>query len=70
MKVPRRLRGISGGRCGGGAPRPSGAGSTRHDGRSPPAGCSRSGACVEEEGVGIRHRALYISLATSSMKPG
>ena len=72
MNVPRRLRGISGGRCGGGAPRPSGAGSTRHDGRSPlRAGCSRSGAGVEEEGGrGIRHRALYISLATSSMKRG
>ena len=51
MKVPRRLRGISGGRCWGGAPRPSGAGSTRHDGRSPLGGCSRSGAWVEEEGV-------------------
>ena len=52
MKVPRRLRGISGGRCGGGAPRPSGAGSTRHDGLSPSRGGSRSGAGGEEEGLG------------------
>ena len=73
MNMPRRLRGISGGRCGGGAPRPSGAGSTRHDGISPSRGCSRSGAGVdaagleEESDIGA---ALYISLAMSSMKPG
>ena len=72
MKVPRRLRGISGGRCGGGAPRPSGAGSTRHDGTLPSRGCSRSGAGDEDEGLGEESGigVLYISLAMSSMKPG
>jgi len=53
--VPRRLRGISGGRCGGGAPRPSGAGSTRHDGILPSRGDSRSGVGDEddeEDGLG------------------
>jgi hypothetical protein len=34
MNMPRRWRGTIGGRFGGGAPRPSGAGSTRHDGLS------------------------------------
>ena len=73
MKVPRRLRGISGGRCWGGAPRPSGAGSTRQEGTGPSPGCSRSGVGVDdaglegESGIGA---ALYISLAMSSMKPG
>src|SRR5512133_1697208 len=51
MKVPRRLRGINGWRGGGGAPRPSGAGSTRHDGILPSGEDSRSGVGVEEEGL-------------------
>jgi hypothetical protein len=68
------LRDISGGRCGGGAPRPSGAGSTRHDGILPSSrDCSRSGVGVEEAGLeeesGIG-AVLYISLAMSAMKPG
>ncbi len=65
--MPRRWRGMIGGRFSGGAPRPSGAGSTRQDG-----GLSsrddRSGALDEAEGEsGI---GSYISLATSSMNPG
>ena len=72
MKVPRRLRGISGGRCSSGAPRPSGAGSTRHDGILPSRGASRSGGGDEDEGLGEESDigVLYISLTMSSMKPG
>ena len=50
MKVPRRLRGISGGRCCGGAPRPSGAGSTRHDGMLALARRARARARGGEDG--------------------
>jgi hypothetical protein len=46
-----RLRGMNGWRFWGGAPRPSGAGSTRHDGILPSRGCSRSGVGVEEAGL-------------------
>jgi hypothetical protein len=67
------LRGTIGGGFCGGAPRPSGAGSTRHDGGL----CSslrdcvgRSGALVEEAGEGSGMNVLYISLATSSRKRG
>jgi hypothetical protein len=49
--MPRRWRGTIGGRFGGGAPRPSGAGSTRHDGGlSWCCGAGRSGAFDEVAG--------------------
>ena len=65
MNVPRRLRGISGGRCCGGAPRPSGAGSTRHDGALAAAAGARGRAPAVEERSGRSDSpasaALYIS---------